>query len=110
MHISGKGTDPVPLVVNMVWWMGQRTLAVVSSVKRQIVRAKDIDADSVNQVVAVAAYNYSLPVKSILFAQRQRQISCNGDGEVQSAGDKGGFYGNGKLNMKIFGRDEGACD
>ena len=29
---------------------------------------------------------------------------------MQSAGNEGGFDSDGKLNMKIFGKDEGACD
>ena len=82
MHVSGKGIDPVPLVMNMVWRMSQRTLAVVGAVKRQIVSAENVAAGSVNQVVAVAAYNQFLPVESILFAQRQGQISANGDGDI----------------------------
>ncbi len=110
MHVSTKGMDAALLVMNMVWWMRQRAPAVVGSVKRQIIRSQYVVAGSLSQVVAVAAHRQSLPLKRILFAQRQCQISAHRHRDLQSAANKGGFYGDGKLNVKIFGKGEGACE
>jgi len=54
------------MVVNMMWRMRQQTPAVVGSVERQVVGAKEIIASGIDQVVAVAVYRQSLPVESVL--------------------------------------------
>jgi hypothetical protein len=77
MHVSTEGQHTPPLVVNMMWRMRQQTFAGVGSVERQIVRAEEIIAGGIDQVVAVTVYRQSLPVERILFAQRQRRISAN---------------------------------
>lgn len=95
------------MVVNMMWRMRQQTFAVVGSVKRQIVRAQEIIASGIEQVVAVTVYHQSLPVESIFFARRQRQVLVNRNRGMQRAAHESGFYDDGKLDVKIFGDIEG---
>ena len=107
MHVSSEGINAAPLVVSMMWWMRQQTSAVVGSVKRQIVRAKEVSAGSVDHVIAVAAYRQSLPIVTILFTQSKSHIPANGDSDLQSAANKYGFYANGELDVKTFRDIEG---
>jgi hypothetical protein len=108
MHDATEGKHAAPLVVHMMRRMRQQTFAVVGSVERQIIRAKEIIASSIDHVVAVAAYHQSLPVQNLLFAQRQRQISTNGNRDMQSAAHKRGFNDDWELDMKSFRDIEGA--
>ena len=107
MHVSTEGKHPAPLVVSMMWRMRQQTFAVVGSVERQIVRATEIIAGGIDQVVAVAAYRQSLPVESILFAQRQCHIVVNWNRDIQSTAQKSGLYDGGELDVKTLRDIEG---
>ena len=107
MHVSTEGKHTAPMVVNMMWRMRQQTFAVVGSVEGQIVRATEIIAGGVDQVVAVAAYRQSLPVDCIVFAQRQCHILANWNRDMQSAAQKSGLYDDGEHDVKTFRDIEG---
>jgi hypothetical protein len=67
-NVPGKGTNAASLIMTVVRRMRQQSTAIVNAVKGEIVRAKDVAAGSVDQVVAVTAYRQFLPAENILFA------------------------------------------
>jgi hypothetical protein len=56
MNVAAEGTNALSLIMNVVRRMRQDSPAVVSAVKGEIIRAKDVIAGGVDQVVAVTAY------------------------------------------------------
>ncbi len=107
LHLPGKRADPTPFIMYVVRRMSQSTAAVVRLVKRQIVCPKKVVARAVDQVVTIAAYLQSLAPKSILLAQRERQILAQRDSDVEDAGDESALRSDRKLDMKIFRQGEG---
>lgn len=81
MHVTIERKHAAPLVVNMIGRMRQQLFAVVGSVERQIVRAEEIITGGVDHVVTVVADRQFVPVESVLFAQRQRQIGADGNSD-----------------------------
>jgi hypothetical protein len=82
MNIPAEGTNVISLIMNVVRWMRQQSPAVVSAVEGEIIRAEDVIAGGVDQIVAVTPYRQFLPVENILFAQGECYISTNGDREM----------------------------